>query len=145
VAGILTGNKQITRLLLQRAGVLVPEGRRFHGKAIESGIAYAKALGFPVVLKPLVGTGGIGVVAGIRSEEDLRWAFEALSRSLHKGEPFIIEKHISGRLPHIRHPGQSPLRDDPAAGVRRRERGHDGRRTHLAEERYPKAQPSLDG
>lgn len=94
-AGI-SGDKQSTRLLLQRAGVPVPQGRTFPITSWEPALAYAGTIGYPVVLKPRTGTGGIGVVTGIENEEDLRWAIDELQSSRFAEGDFIVEQHIDG-------------------------------------------------
>jgi D-alanine-D-alanine ligase-like ATP-grasp enzyme/L-alanine-DL-glutamate epimerase-like enolase superfamily enzyme/acylphosphatase len=96
LAMAVTGNKQVTRTLLQRAGVPVPRGRAFPAKDVDRGLAYAAELGYPVVVKPLAGTGGTGVVANLTSEEDVRWAIEGLRKTKHEHKQFIVEEHIEG-------------------------------------------------
>ncbi|HWQ30436.1 MAG TPA: ATP-grasp domain-containing protein [Negativicutes bacterium] len=89
-------DKQHTKELLAKAGVLVPAGRSFGGAATPEEMAeYASKLGFPVVLKPVDGEKGKGVIVGIRDES-------ALLRDLHyvrqelDYKRVIIERHVEG-------------------------------------------------
>jgi D-alanine-D-alanine ligase-like ATP-grasp enzyme len=64
-AAELVDDKERCAYHLLRMGYPVPEGRSFRAHEIASAVAYARALGFPVVAKPADGSSGIGVaVAG---------------------------------------------------------------------------------
>ena len=89
-------DKQVARMLMARQGVPVPQGRSFPAGDYGAGLAYADELGYPVVLKPTSGTGGDGVVADIRSADDLRWAFDQFEQAPGGSGSFIIEQHIHG-------------------------------------------------
>lgn len=78
VSGVITGNKQLTRQFLEAAKAPVPPGRAFRLGEIESAVAYASQLGYPVVAKPRSGKSGSGVVANIGDEESLRWAVQQI-------------------------------------------------------------------
>jgi D-alanine-D-alanine ligase-like ATP-grasp enzyme/acylphosphatase len=93
----LCTHKEATRMRLDRAGVPVPRGRTFAYGDVESAIAFAARIGYPVVIKPAMGVRGIGVVADIRNEEDLRGAFDQLVNSRLGRDDFIVEKHVHGR------------------------------------------------
>lgn len=95
-AAPLTGNKHSTRLLLERAGVPAPRGRRFSFADQESAVEYAEMIGYPVVFKPLSGMEGKGVVTGIRSAEDLRWAFESVRGTRFEKDDLLVEEHVDG-------------------------------------------------
>lgn len=100
-AGPLTTNKHSTRLLLQAAGVPVPRGRRFDQGSITAAAAYAEELGYPVVLKPLHGAQGRGVVTGISNTEDLEWAFRDVAASTYAHDDIIVEEQIDGEAYRI--------------------------------------------
>ncbi|MBB3667223.1 ATP-grasp domain-containing protein [Garicola koreensis] len=100
-AGPLTTNKHSTRLLLQGAGVPVPRGRRFDQSNIAAATAYAEELGYPVVLKPLHGAQGHGVVTGISSTEDLEWAFQDVASSTYAHDDILVEEQIDGEAYRI--------------------------------------------
>jgi D-alanine-D-alanine ligase-like ATP-grasp enzyme len=100
-AGPLTTDKHSTRLLLQQSGLPVPRGRRFGHGNITAAAAYAEELGYPVVLKPLHGAQGHGVVTGISSTEDLQWAFRDVAESTYAHDDIIVEEQIDGEAYRI--------------------------------------------
>lgn len=93
----LCTHKEATRARLSRAGVPVPRGRMFVNGDFESAYLYADRIGYPVVCKPVAGVRGIGVVANIQNEDELREALRQMSASSLGGDDFIIEKHVNGR------------------------------------------------
>ena len=97
----LTKDKHSTRALLQRHGLPAPRGRRFRPHDFASASAYAEELGYPVVLKPLHGTQGRGVVTGITSPQDLEWAFQDISRTSFAEDDVLLEEHIEGETYRI--------------------------------------------
>lgn len=115
VAAGITGDKQTTRDLLRAASVAVPVGRRFDLSDVEEAITYAEQLGFPVVFKPLRGTGGKGVIPGITSGKELRWAFERMKGSALGRSGVVVEEHLEGREFRI-----FALRDKVLSAVERR-------------------------
>ena len=96
VAKAICNHKETTRFILARNGVPVPQGRSFPNGAYDSARRYAAQLGYPVVVKPAMGTQGIGVVAGIRNEEELDLAFYNYASSRLSDQGFIVEKHLYG-------------------------------------------------
>jgi L-alanine-DL-glutamate epimerase-like enolase superfamily enzyme/D-alanine-D-alanine ligase-like ATP-grasp enzyme len=86
--------------LFSKAAVPVAEGRRFKTEQLEEAAAYARDLGWPVVVKPGVGTGGVGVTANIRSEDELQWALDKIVSNKKVGERndgnLLVERHIGG-------------------------------------------------
>ena len=93
----LCTHKEATRLQLQRAGVPVPQGRTFERGDLDNARAFAKRIGFPVVLKPAMGVRGIGVVANIQNEDELNDAYQMMTDSRLGDQDFIVEKHINGK------------------------------------------------
>src|SRR5690625_3551138 len=90
-------NKEVTKQLLAKAAVPVPEGREFtEGASEEEIVAYASTLGYPVVIKPTDGSFGRGVISDITSEGELRHALDYLRNELEEDE-VIVEKHIQGK------------------------------------------------
>ncbi|XYH95883.1 cyanophycin synthetase [Sorangium sp. So ce1128] len=92
VAVEIAGDKQLTKELLERAGLPAPKGVvvRTAGEA-------ARALGelrAPVVVKPLDGNQGKGVSLNLRTEEQVREAF-AIARQ-HRPR-VLVEEMVSGR------------------------------------------------
>ncbi|MEJ0040531.1 MAG: acetate--CoA ligase family protein [Gammaproteobacteria bacterium] len=92
IATRLARSKSLTNAMLRRAGVPVPAHRLVH--TLEEAVEAAKALGFPVVVKPEDQDGGAGVSAGLVSEDELRMAFE---RARRHAEDILVEKHVEGR------------------------------------------------
>lgn len=89
-------DKHRTNELLAEAGVLVPEGKSFgRDAALKDMAAYASALGFPVVLKPVDGEKGKGVIVGIKDEQALLRDLDYVRRELGY-ERVIIERHVNG-------------------------------------------------
>lgn len=95
-ATAITSDKHSTRMTLARAGVPVPNGRRFGPKEVSRATAFAESIGYPVVLKPLRGTGGRSVVTDINSPEELAWAFEALKGTAYEHRDVVVEEQIHG-------------------------------------------------
>lgn len=92
ISSKLARNKIVTSALLRQAGVPAPEQRLVSsvGDALEA----ARALGFPVVVKPVSEDGGLGVSAGLASEPEVRAAFERARKHVKE---ILVEKHIDGR------------------------------------------------
>ncbi|GAA0343143.1 hypothetical protein GCM10008931_38030 [Oceanobacillus oncorhynchi subsp. oncorhynchi] len=92
----LTKNKLTTKEILEKQNVSTPGGKDFdEGSSDSEIINYAAEIGYPVVLKPLAGTGGRGVIAGIRHEEELIEALNYVRVKL-KFPHVILEKYFAG-------------------------------------------------
>jgi cyanophycin synthetase len=91
VAVEAAGDKQLTRSLLQKAGIPAPEGVVI--RDVEDAVVEAKRLGWPVVVKPLDANHGKGVTTEICDEAGVRAAFEL-------AQPYsslvIVEQHYKG-------------------------------------------------
>lgn len=81
---------------LRQHGVPVPHGRTFAYGDFASARAFVERIGYPVVVKPAMGVRGIGVVANIRTAQELESAFDQLVSSRLGKDDFIVEQHISG-------------------------------------------------
>lgn len=92
----LSTHKEATRMQLQQAGVPVPQGRTFARGDYQTAKEFVARIGYPVVVKPTMGVRGIGVVAGIKDEEQLDAAFKLMSGSKLGHQDFIVEKHVHG-------------------------------------------------
>ncbi|WP_166349902.1 acylphosphatase [Phytoactinopolyspora limicola] len=86
--------KDVSRAYLTRAGVAVPAGRLMPVADWPRIEAFARALGWPVVVKPPDGKGGRGVTSNIADESTLRRAVSELAAA--GLEAVIIEEHIPG-------------------------------------------------
>src|SRR5699024_2844673 len=89
-------NKDDTKKILAKAGIPVPEGKRFEENATEEEIiSYANKLGYPIVMKPISEHAGKGVFSNINTESELRASVEYVRNELHYKD-IIIEKQIDG-------------------------------------------------
>jgi len=84
-------DKELTKMLLEAAGVPVPRGRSV-GSAGEAWEA-AQELGGPVVVKPRDGSQGRGVAVNIETRERVVQAFEAAAEI---SSEVIVERYIPG-------------------------------------------------
>lgn len=113
-------NKEATLSLLASAGLPVPRGRTFTFDDRDGATAFAEQLGFPVVLKPVHGSMGEGVVTDIQDGAGLDEAFDRLGRSKHRGSDVIIEQHLGGadyRIVVVDGEVRGALRREPASVV----------------------------
>ncbi|MGG4580349.1 ATP-binding protein [Alcaligenes sp. Me129] len=86
-------DKNTTKIFLERAGVKTPMGSVFSPRAMDSALSYAQQIGFPVVIKPIRGSGGKGVISDIQNEEHFKLAWTEAGSTVR----CIVEKHIYGR------------------------------------------------
>ena len=92
IATDIASDKQLTKTLLEQAGLPVPEGEvcSSAGEAWEA----AQAMGRPVVIKPLDGNQGKGVSLNLRREAEVRQAYEIASR---RSSQVLVERFVPGR------------------------------------------------
>lgn len=89
-------NKFATKKWLEAHDIPVVEGEKFSQNVKdEEIIEYAKRLGFPIVLKPVVGAQGKGVIANIDNIEYLKSSIEYVRKELNNPE-VIIERYFVG-------------------------------------------------
>jgi cyanophycin synthetase len=92
IATRVAKEKYLASQLMAEAGLPVPPSRQF--KNHEQALAYAKKLGWPVVIKPASLDQGRAVVPDIRDADQFRRAFEA---ALACGTGVVlVEKHVPG-------------------------------------------------
>jgi pyruvate carboxylase subunit A len=97
----LAGNKIMTRQIMAKAGIPVIPGTRGRIKDLAQAARFSKSIGYPVILKPAFGGGGIGMRV-IEKDDELLSALEAaqtLARQAFGDDEVFIEKY----LPHPRH------------------------------------------
>ena len=94
IAVNIAHNKALTNRLLRRAGVPSPRGTA--ARSADEAVAAAAGIGYPVVVKPLDGNHGRGVVTDLRTEDDVRRAF-ALAVAESKDGAVLVERHLTGR------------------------------------------------
>ncbi|MBU9712951.1 acylphosphatase [Evansella tamaricis] len=90
-------DKEKTKRYLADAGIPTPTGNRFTDSALsdENILEYASKIGFPVVLKPIDGSYGRGVITNIKDDEELIKSITYLRTELNYSD-VILEKFISG-------------------------------------------------
>ena len=94
IAEEIASDKDLTKALLQSCGVPVPAGELVRNA--DAAWQAAQELGLPVVLKPYDGNHGRGVSLNLRTEAEVRAAYELADR---KGgsSPVIVERYIEGK------------------------------------------------
>lgn len=89
-------NKVSTKEILESNNVPTPKGKEFNSKkSNEEVIAYANEIGYPVVVKPVNGTGGSGVIADIQNENELMESLEYVRDKLDYPN-IILEEYFEG-------------------------------------------------
>jgi cyanophycin synthetase len=91
IAERIAQDKDLTKRLLDAAGVPVPKGRPV--SSAEDAWAAAYEIGLPVVVKPLDGNQGKGVAVNVETREHLLSAYAAAAEYC---EHVIIERHLPG-------------------------------------------------
>lgn len=92
----LVDDKGVTKELLEKANVPVPQGKGFPAEATDEEILnYGKSIGYPVVLKPTNASLGDGVVMNIMSDAELESALNYVRYDLEYDE-IIVEQHAFG-------------------------------------------------
>jgi cyanophycin synthetase len=92
IAVDIAGNKKATKQLLGDMGIPVPRGYLIYEEdELESTI---KAVGFPVVIKPLDGNHGKGATIGI---ENLEEACAAFHKAFEYSKYILVEKMLAGK------------------------------------------------
>jgi cyanophycin synthetase len=92
IATDIAGDKELTKRLLEDAGIPVPKGRIV--KTVEEAVEAAHDIGFPAVIKPLNANHGKGVAINLRTQEEIEPAFD---RALDYSDDVIVERYIAGR------------------------------------------------
>lgn len=87
----IADNKESTKKLLSSMGIPIPEG--FSVETEEEALQAAEEIGYPVVLKPLVGNHGRGITVNITNKEELKLAFEIADKIC---ETSLVEKYLEG-------------------------------------------------
>jgi cyanophycin synthetase len=89
----IASDKKLTNRLLAATGIPVPRAEVVHGE--DEAAATAKRLGFPVVVKPLDGNHGRGVMLNLTDEAAVRAGYLA-ARSQARRRGVIVERHLIG-------------------------------------------------
>ncbi len=94
VAVDIASNKELTLTLLSAAGLPVPRSQSV--RVVDDAVRLAKRIGFPVVVKPLDGNHGRGVILDLRSDEAVRAAFP-LAKEESRNGLVIVETFVTGK------------------------------------------------
>src|SRR5699024_6751224 len=92
----LVQNKDKTKEILNSKGASVPLEKLFNLEAENDVLKYAKTIGYPVVVKPLDGSMGRGVVVNIKNKKELKEVIAHYNTKLSY-KRFLIEKHYFGK------------------------------------------------
>ena len=92
IATDIACDKELTKAMLDEAGVPVPKGRVVETR--EDAIAAAQDLGFPIVIKPLNANHGKGVAINLTTREEVEQAYD---RAADYSSDVIVERFIAGR------------------------------------------------
>jgi cyanophycin synthetase len=88
-------DKELTKLLLRNVGVPVPQGRV--AQSADEACAAARAIGFPVVLKPRDANHGRGISFDLTTDEQVTEAFDLALRENKAGtDGVIVERFARG-------------------------------------------------
>ena len=94
VAVDIASNKELTLNLLAAAGLPVPRSESV--RVLDDAVRLANRIGYPVVLKPLDGNHGRGVMLDLRDDDDVRAAFPVAKEESRNGL-VIVETFVTGR------------------------------------------------
>lgn len=97
----MAGNKILTRQIMAKAGIPVIPGTRGKIKDLSQAIRFGKSFGYPLIVKPAFGGGGIGMKV-INHDSELDAALDSaktLARQAFGDDEVFIEKY----LPQPRH------------------------------------------
>ena len=91
IAESIAQDKELTKKLLDAAGVAVPKGRPVADE--DDAWAAAREIGFPVVVKPRDGNQGKGISVNLTSEEQVRHAYRV---AIEFRDDILVEKYLPG-------------------------------------------------
>ncbi|ROT46511.1 cyanophycin synthetase [Pusillimonas sp. NJUB218] len=91
IAEGVAGNKDLTRKILGRCGVPVPEGQEVD--TVDEAWEVATDLGLPVVVKPTDGNHGRGVFTNLTTREEIETAYAV---AVDEGSGVLVERFIPG-------------------------------------------------
>ncbi len=84
-------DKESTKKLLSSMGIPVPEGLSVNSE--NEGIKAAEEIGYPIVVKPLIGNHGRGITVNVTNEKELKIAYKIASKIC---ETVLLEKYLIG-------------------------------------------------
>lgn len=91
IAVQLCSNKDLTKSILGRAGIPLPDG--FLANGAKHAVAIAEKLGYPVIVKPADTERGTGITGNLNTAEEVHRAYEKARRySKH----ILVERYLAG-------------------------------------------------
>jgi len=87
----IADDKEMSKKLLSSMGIPVPEGRSVGH--LEEALKVAEEIGFPVVVKPLIGNHGRGITINVINAEELHIAYKCACEIY---ETCLVEKYLEG-------------------------------------------------
>jgi cyanophycin synthetase len=94
VAVDIASNKELTLSLLSAAGLPVPRSQSV--RRADDAVRLANRIGYPVVVKPLDGNHGRGVMLDLRDDDAVRAAFDVAWEESRNGW-VIVETYVTGK------------------------------------------------
>lgn len=92
----ITHSKDLTKQMLDAAGVPTPPGIAVGTDQIDEAVAHVAASRRPLVLKPSKGSKGHGITTGITTEDELRAAWGAAERTAGRDAWLVLEDQAEG-------------------------------------------------
>lgn len=92
----ITQSKDLTKQMLDAAGVPTPSGIAVGTDQIDQAIAHVAASRRPLVLKPSKGSKGHGITTGITTEDQLRAAWGAAEQTAGRDAWLVLEEQAEG-------------------------------------------------
>lgn len=93
----LAADKGVTKEILDKANVPVPQGKGFDADATdEEIIEFSRTLNYPIVCKPTDASLGMGVVTNLQNDEEFQEALHYVRHELDYDE-IIVEEHAQGK------------------------------------------------
>jgi|GEM_PF-466644 len=90
-------HKLVAKKILSKNGIRTPEGQSFETHDAMHAQIYAELIGYPVVIKPLLGVQGNGVFCQIETAEEFKAAWQVFQQ--HWGKEYtevLVEKSFTG-------------------------------------------------
>lgn len=94
IAVDIAGNKELTNRMLHEVGIPVP--RALVVQAVGEAVTAAARIGYPVVIKPLDGNHGRGVMINLADEAAVREAYPTAERESRAGT-VVVERYVTGK------------------------------------------------